>query len=132
MSCLRVYLRGIFRPSVTNVRVDLYANGKECDISIYDEVRLAALLDSIQELWQVPSNTAFWFETDAFVARPCFRKSETTIHVTCYKNDMYSNGFKTKIDIPLKYRQKLFDKSHRIYPTGRVWPEMMTVRFRLV
>jgi hypothetical protein len=125
----------MFRPAITNVRADVYANGKECDISQYNEARLAVLLDSIQELWKVPDDNSVWFETDAFVKRSCFQKPETSINITCYKQDMFSNGFKAKVDIPLKYRQKLFDKAHTIYPKRKnnlVWSEKITVRFRLV
>lgn len=132
MSCLNVYFRGLFRPSITTVRADLYANGKECDISQYDEFRLAALLESIQEVWKVPDHSSVWFETDAYVKRSCFHKPETHFYVTCYKQDMFSNGFKAKVDIPLKYRQKMFDKAHTIYPKRKGREEIMTVRFRLV
>ena len=135
MSCLSVYFRGLFRPSTTKVRAVVYANGKECDISKYDEFRIATLLESIQILWHTPENSSIWFETEAFVERKCFKKPETTIYVICYKQDMFANNFKSEVGIPIKYRQKMFDKAHTIMPMKGIninWPETMKVRFRLV
>ena len=120
---------------MTKVKAIVYANGKECDISKYDQFRLATLIESIEMLWLTPETSPVWFETDAFVDKSCFKKPETNIYVICYKQDMFANGFKSEIDIPVRYRQKMFDKAHTIMPMKGVnisWPETMKVRFRLV
>lgn len=121
-------------PTITEVNVIVYENGVEKDLSVYDEHRLVSLIESVNALWQVPENSPFWFETDVWEERRCFKKPVTKMSVTCYKKDMFANGFKSKMEIPSKYRKKMFDQKHPIYPGkyGKfVWSKEMGVRFRI-
>ena len=134
LSSLCVYLRSFFRPSITTVHAILSVNGKEIDILKYDSQYINAILHSINMLWVTPEGAAVWFETDIHTIRHCFKKSENQIRVTCYKQDMFATDFKTEVDIPIKYRKKMFDRKHTILPkrSGTLaWSQTVSVKFRL-
>lgn len=128
LSHLCVYFRSCLRPSVTKVQAVVTVDGKEIDILKYDDFYTNAILNSINTLWETPETSSVWFETEVHRMTSCFKKPETKIFVTCYKQDMFAADFKSEIVIPVRYRQKLFDKSHAIYQKGS---KNMIVRFRL-
>ena len=128
------WFRALFRPSITQVNVLVYENGKEKDISLYNDQQLHKIMDSVNLLWKVPDKSPYWFETETWDKGRCFGKTTTTMTVVCYKEDMLANGFKSKMPIPMKYRKKMFDQYHPIAPESipsRKWPEKMVVAFRI-
>jgi len=128
------WIRNLFVRTITQVNVILYENGKERDVSVYDAQRLSALIESINTLWKVPDKSSYCFETEVSEQRSCFKPPVVKIHVICYREDVFTNGFKTKTGIPMRYRKKMFDRSHNIYPQAfgnQLWSKEMTVRFRI-
>lgn len=132
MTYLTVFFRNLFRPNLTSVKVVLYENGKERNISTYDENRLRALSSSIDALWEVPKDSPYWFETEIYTKGGCFKKAVTEAEVICYSDDPNNINVKRKTGIPIRYRKKMFDKKHSIYPklfSNIHWPDKMEVRF---
>ena len=128
-----IWIRKLFTPTINQVYVVVYENGREKDLSVYDNTRLNALIECVNMLWKVPDKSPYWFETDAWEERHCFQRPLTKMVVTCYREDMLTNGFKAKAAIPMRYRNKMFDQCHPIHPetVGLLkWPSEMTVRFR--
>jgi hypothetical protein len=125
---LSVWFRDLLRPTIKQVHVVLLENGKPVDVGKYDAFRLQSIVDSITLLWKVPDKSSFWFETEAYDEGRCFQKRNTRLYVVCYKEDMISNKFKSKMAIPLKYRKKMFDTVHTIHPE-KVAP--LSVMFKL-
>ena len=124
-----VWYRNLFRPRVTHVQVLVYENGKQKDISTYPTIRLAELTDSINELWRLSTRgkQAYWFETEVYEQCSCFKKRQPTMEVTCYKENPLNPDLKNKTDIPIRYRQKFFDKTHTLKPKSSgyyEWPEI--------
>ena len=111
---LSIWFRGLLRPEVKEVDVVLLDKGKPVNIEKYDSTRLKNIIESINMLWKVPDKSSYWFETEVFVVSSCFTKRQTAMCVTCYQEDMLTNGFKKKMAIPIKYRKKMFDTSHTI------------------
>ncbi len=129
---LSVFIRNLFRPNLTSVYIRIFENGKECDISRYDENRLRILADAIDDLWQVPQGSPYWFETEFYTQRLCFKQSNLTATVTCYMRDDLNTKQKTKTGIPIRYRKKMFDKVHTLQPQrfGTLhWPGRLEVKF---
>lgn len=131
------YLRCIqhlFLPTINQVNVIVYENGKRKDVSMYDSHRLNELLQSINALWKSPENSSYWFETAAWEERSCFKRPVLKILTTCYKEDVFSKDMKKKMAIPMRYRKKLFDQYHTIHPEllgTHKWPQEISVRFSL-
>ena len=127
MSSFQLWLRDLFRPKITSVHVIVYEKNREKDISVYPEQYLAALVNAVDRLWSVEKGSPFWFETEVFERRTCFQKPHTEMIVTCYQHDLTANGFKKKMAIPIRYRKKLFDKTHPLVPESvgvKTWPPM--------
>lgn len=129
------WLQSLLRPRITSVQVLIFEDGKEKDISTYDEYRLHAIMENINTLWKVPDQSPFWFETEIHEQRTCWKKIPSTLHVTCYKEDMTKSSMRTRTGIPNKYRLKFFDKVFAIKPESAVrltWPSRMEIKFKLV
>jgi hypothetical protein len=134
MALLLHWLRNLFVPTITHVKVVLYENGKEKDISVYDANRRSDLIASINILWKVPEKSPCSFETEIVEHRYCFQRPIMKMRVTCYREDVFKNGFKEKSAIPLRYRKKMIGQTHCIYPVGfgkQPWFKDMAVRFRI-
>ncbi len=134
MSFFTVHLRGFLRPNITSVKAKLYENGKEKNIDVYDENRLRILGTCINQLWNVPEGTPYWFESDFVVESRCFKTRKTYVEVTCYTYDPFSPQFKKKMEIPIRYRKKMFDKVHKLQPaqfSTLHWPSTLEVKFIL-
>lgn len=128
------WFRALLRPTITQVNVVVYENGKQKDISLYNDQQLHKIQDCVNMLWKVPDKSSYWFETEVWEKRRCFQKATTHMTVVCYKEDMMANGFKSKMAIPIKYRKKMFDQYHTISPESipsRKWPDKMVVLFRI-
>ena len=130
---LSVWFRHLFRPSVTQVQVELTENGKVKDLNLYKDFHLQALANAIDDMWKVESKSPYWFETEFYEKGSCFQKRTLHMHVTCYAHDLTSNGFKRRFSIPMKQRKKFFDKRHPLTPEPlgfSTWPSLQ-VRFYL-
>lgn len=139
MTAIQIWIRSLLRPRVTSVTVKLYEDKREItNFHGYPHHKLLPLLKSMNELWATSENSTCWFEAELYECRgSCFRRSENclTMEVTCYRNSVSSNEFKTKCDMPGKYRTKMLNKVHRIYPEQigyTPWPECVEVKFVLV
>jgi hypothetical protein len=131
--CLSCFQALLF-PAITEVKVVLFENLRVVDISTYSEKHQDAVIQAIQKLWFVEEKSDYWFETTIQQKSSCFERRHPEIYVTCYKKDMLANEFKKKMAIPMKYRRKMFDQYHMIWPKpsgSQKWPQEMSVRFRL-
>ena len=129
-----VWYRNLFRPRVTHVRVIVYEKGEVKDISTYPSFRLRELVQKIDELWAISprGKQSYWFETEVYEHAYCFQKRQATIQVTCYTENNTNPNLKKQTDIPIRYRQKFFDKKHVIIPitsAGLPWPQKVEVKF---
>jgi hypothetical protein len=113
--------------------VEVYENGKLKELSGYSDLQLASLEKAIQTLFLTDPKSPYWFEVSTYEYCSCFRKDPPKMIVHCYTHDVTANGFKKGFPIPMKYRKKMFDTVHPIFPdpiVARAWPRM-EVKFRL-
>jgi hypothetical protein len=132
MSSITVFFRNIMHPRLYTVKAVLYCNGKEVNISSYPDIYQMAILKSINSLWDVPDHATFWFEAEIVQVCGCFKRVPPTVYVSCYKEDLVKANFKSKHDIPVRYRTKMFNKLHTIKPEYvgmKSWCENMQVKF---
>jgi hypothetical protein len=125
-------IHNLFRPSIKHICVKFYENGKEKGINEFDEFRHKILCHAVDAIWFTDEKSPYWFETDVFEYRRCFKDVKTTMEVTCYMADKRNPLNKIKAEIPSRYRKKMFDKRHTIHPelfSGIIWPKLIEVRF---
>ena len=131
---IAIWFRNLFRPTVTSVEAIVYENGAEQDISKYSDIQLVSLTKCINELWILENKSPYWFETDVYTHSFCFQKSKSSIIVNCLSQDITAKGFKRPFPIPIRFRNKMFDKMHPIKPDPigpRTWRGNMQVKFVL-
>ena len=124
-----VWFRNLLRPRVTHIDVVVLEKGRVKNLSTYPTIRLSELTSSINELWNTSTRgkQTYWFETEIYEHSSCFKKRPPTMQVTCYTEHLVNPNLKQKADIPIRYRQKFFDKTHTLKPksTGYYeWPEI--------
>lgn len=127
-----MWFQNLLRPTIKSVHVILYENGKEKDISKFDDFRHNTLCKAINFILKTDDHSPFWFETDLFEHRSCFKPTKTTLEVTCYMQDKYNPAAKKRVNVPPRYRKKLFDKRHSIHPeqfSAILWPSTLEVAF---
>lgn len=123
----RVWFNHLLRPKVTSVQAIIYENGRQRDLSTYSDLQLASLTKAVNNLWSVEKKSPYWFETDVFEHRRCFKVKSTDMIVHCYTKDMMANGYKSNFAIPIKYRKQMFDKNHIVIPEPigvKTWPRV--------
>ncbi len=131
---LSVWFRNLLRPVVTSAQVELYENGKQLQPEQFSDHILQTIMKEVDTLFVVEKQSPYWFETEAFEQCSCFKPRKTHLTVTCYTKDFLSNGYKKKFPIPMKYRKKMFDSRHMIYPEpvgSKVWSKGIQVKFSL-
>lgn len=131
---VNVFFRNLFRPEVTSAQCAIYENGKPFDYSKYSDLHLQSLIKAIDDLFPVEAKSPYWFETDIYEQGSLFKKPKMKVCVTCYCKDMFTNGYKKKFAIPIKYRKRMFDTIHTIRPEPvgtKTWPVRMEVKFYL-
>ncbi len=134
------WVRSLFLTRITSVEVKLWENGKEIlNFDTYPQNKLLPLISSIDGLWGVPENSAYWFETEVRENRNCWKRSRptTTMHVVCYRTPYNSTTMdeKEELQIPGKYMKKMLGRRHLIFPAQigyTPWPERIEVKFLLV
>jgi hypothetical protein len=131
---IRRWIHHALRPKITTVHVHIFENSVERPVERYTEHRQLALLKSIEALFESREASHYWFEANIYEYRSCTQKKPATVCLTCYKENQNATSFKQEVDIPHKYRRKLFDTIHTIHPeqVGQVaWPSNMSVKFVL-
>lgn len=117
-----------FRPKITHVKVILYENLKEKNISTYDSYRQIALMKAIQDLWVVPIKNPYHFEAEIHEFHSCFKqKQPPALFVTCYEEINSDPTRKKTMNIPVRFRTKFLGKLHTITPDpvgSSTWSDM--------
>jgi hypothetical protein len=131
---LSVWFRNLIRPRLTKIRVVLLENGKVVEISKYPEQYQNSIMKAVATLWNPPGKSAssYWFEAELVQKCSCLKRTPPQLFITCYSEDLNDNQLRQEYQIPIRLRQKMFDKVHPIFPEPvgfRSWSGRMEVKF---
>lgn len=113
----------LLRPRVRHMYTKLYENGVPKPISFYNQEQRELIRQSVETLLLLPKESAYRFQCHIVSERSCFYPPITYFEVSCFKEEK-------SIDIPIRYRKRLFDAFHEICPGGDFkWPARMEVKF---
>ena len=116
------WILNIARPRLRYMYVKIYENGVPKPISFYNQEKRELLRQSIESLLELPKESIYKFQCHIQTERSCFHPPITYLQVCCLKEG-------TLIDIPVRYRKKLFDRFHEIHPASGKWLSQMEIKF---
>ena len=131
---LRVWFRDLIRPKTESVRVVVYENEKVREIHTYDTRRQEEIMKAVEKLWETPNDSPYWFEVEHIQIMRMCRRDPPVLYATCYRKSNRDPSEKVPMNIPIRYRHKMLDKTHDIQPEivgFKPWPRMQ-VKFRLL
>ena len=130
---LSVWVRRLFRPKLTTVKVILFENGKEKSIKAFPDYIAVCILKSINEMFESRESSRYWFDT-AIVEKGGFfqKEKQTEVLCTCYIENENALDKPRPINIPDHFRKRIFNKVHRIIPqlpNGKSYSHRLEIKF---
>jgi len=130
---LSVWVRRLFRPKLTTVKVILFENGKEKSISAFPDYVAVCILKSINEMFESRDSSRYWFETAIYEKGGFFQKEkQAEVLCTCYMENEVAPYKPRPTNIPDRFRKRIFDKLHRIIPqlpNGKSYSQRLEIKF---